>query len=65
MLSTTEAKIISLSAVDETVIPLMDMARELKENGYHILTTKPTVNCQMYEDNSDTMGLVTNFKYRP
>jgi hypothetical protein len=64
-LSTTEAEIISMSTALKTTIPLMEITKEMQELGFNILSTKPTVHCRLFEDNSGAIELATNRKVRP
>ena len=54
-LSTTESEIISLSTALKVVIPLMEIAQEMKDKGYNILSTQPLVWCHAFEDNSGAL----------
>ena len=62
-LSTTESKIITLSATLKVVIPLMEITMEMKECRYQILSTQPHVHCRVFEDNSGTLELASTLKY--
>jgi hypothetical protein len=64
-LSTTEAEIISLSAALRSVIPLLEIAKEMKQKDYNILTNTPKIACKAFEDNDGALELATCFKYRP
>ena len=64
-LTTMEAEIISLSTVLTTAILLMEIAKELKAHGYHIITTMPVVHCKAFENNSNAFKLSTPYKYWP
>jgi hypothetical protein len=64
-LSTTEAEIISLSQALKTTIPLMEITKEMKRHGFSVLSTKPTVHCKLFEDNSGAIELATKRKVRP
>jgi len=67
-LSTTESKFIGLSMALRTTIPIMEMIKELHRLGFWFGSTKPTIHCWVFEDNSGTIKLATmpkhiNIKY--
>ena len=64
-LSTTEAEYIGLSQALRTAIPLMNIAKEMKQLGFDVQGTKPNVHCRVFEDNSGAIELATNHKFRP
>jgi hypothetical protein len=64
-LSTTEAEIISLSQALKTTIPLMEITKEMQRYGFSILSTRPTIHCKLFEDNSGAVELATRKKVRP
>ena len=64
-LSTTEAEYIALSQALRKVIPLMDLVSEMKEKGYDVGHTKPTIKCTLFEDNSGALTLAKAPAMRP
>lgn len=64
-LSTTEAEYVALSSALRSVIPLVTLFQEAKDNGIPIPTTTPTVKCTVFEDNSGALELATAPKMRP
>jgi hypothetical protein len=64
-LSTTEAEVISLSQALRATIPLMNIAKEMKQLGQDIHATVPKVHCRLFEDNSAAIEMATTDKIRP
>ena len=64
-LSTTEAEYIALSIALRDTIPLMELVRELRNNGFDYAATKPTIHCKVFEDNSGALEIATVHKFRP
>jgi hypothetical protein len=64
-LSTTEAEYIALSTALREVIPLMELIEEMKAQGFGFKTSKPTVHCKVFEDNSGAIEIATVHKFRP
>jgi len=64
-LSSTESEVIGLSEALRATIPLMDLLKELKGEGYPIADTIPKIHCKVYEDNSGALEIATVFKLRP
>jgi hypothetical protein len=64
-LSTTEAEFMALSTALRETIPLMELVKELQQNGYDLTATKPTVHCRVFEDNSGALEIATVPKMRP
>jgi len=64
-LSSTESEVICLSEVLRSVIPLMDLVKELKGQGFPITELIPKIFCKVYEDNSGALEIATVFKLRP
>ncbi len=56
-LSSTESKFIGLSMALQTTIPLMELVKELKLQGFNMVSTKPIVHCQVFEDNSGALEI--------
>jgi len=51
-LSSTESEFISLSTTLHTTIPIMELVKELKGQGFDVVSTQPMVHCCVFEDNS-------------
>jgi Reverse transcriptase (RNA-dependent DNA polymerase) len=64
-LSTTEAEYIALSTALRETIPLMELVRELHDNGFNFTATTPTIHCKVFEDNSGAVEIATVHKMRP
>ena len=64
-LSSTESEYISCSTALRDTIPLMGLTRELRDYGFNIKTTIPTVHCRVFEDNSGALEIATIHKVRP
>jgi len=57
VLSSTKSEFIGLSTALHTAIPIMELVKELKGQGYDMVSTQPTVNCQVFEDNSGALKI--------
>ena len=64
-LSSSEAEYIALSTSLRETIPLMELLCEIRDQGFDIKSSKPTVHCKVFEDNSGTLEIVTIHKVRP
>ena len=64
-LSSTEAEYISLSTSLRETIPIMELLREIRDQGFDIKSSKPTVHCKVFEDNSGALAIATVHKVRP
>ena len=64
-LSTTEAEYITLSMALREVIPIMELIKEMKEQGFDDMQSICMVHCVAFEDNSGTLILATEHKLRP
>jgi hypothetical protein len=64
-LSTTEAEFMALSAALRETIPLMELVKELQQNGYDFTATRPKVHCRVFEDNSGALEIASVPKMRP
>jgi len=49
-LLSTEAEYYALSTATREVIPIMELAKEIQEYGFHVGTTKPKVPCKVFQD---------------
>jgi hypothetical protein len=64
-LSSTESEFIGLSHALRSTIPLMELIKELKKNGFGTVSSKPTVHCRVFEDNSGAIEIANVPKFRP
>ena len=64
-LSSTEAEYISLSTSLRETIPIIELLREIRDQGFDIKSSKPTVHCKVFEDNSGALEIATIHKVRP
>lgn len=64
-LSSTESEYIGLSHSLRETIPIMNVFKELKRQGFPITDTQPQVKCEVFEDNSRALRIATNYKYCP
>jgi len=56
--SSTESKFIGLSTTLHATILIMELVKELKDQGYEMVSTQPMVHCQVFEDNSGALKIV-------
>jgi len=56
-LISTESEFIGLSMAQQTTIQLMELAMELKLQGFNMVSTKFIVHCQVFEDNSGVLKI--------
>ena len=64
-LSSTESEYTGLSYALREAIPIMEMLKEMKRNGFDIRCTVPKVHCKVFEDNSGALEIASVHKYRP
>ena len=64
-LSSTEAEYIACSNALREVISMMQIVRELKDNGFGMTAMHPKVHCKVFEDNTGAISMVTTPKMRP
>ena len=64
-LSTTECEYMALSQALREAIPLMHLLEEMKQQGFKVYSTTPTVYCKCFEDNSGALELARLPKLRP
>jgi hypothetical protein len=64
-LSSTESEYIGLSHTLRSVIPLMELIKELKSKGVAIIRDHPQIHCKLFEDNSGAIELAKVPKMRP
>jgi hypothetical protein len=53
-LSTTEAEYVALSTALRDIIPVMDLLKEMQDQGHDVVST-PTIKCKHFEDNSGAL----------
>ena len=56
-MSSTESEFIGLSMALQTTIPLMELVKDLKLQGFNMVSTKFIVHCQVFEDNSGVLKI--------
>jgi len=61
-LSSTEVEYYCLSTSLREVIPIMELAKEMKARGLDIGTTIPKVHCKVFKDNSGALEIATVHK---
>ena len=64
-LSSTESKFITLSTALHATIPIMELVKELKGQGFDMVSTQPIFHCCVFEDNSGTLKIAKVPKMRP
>ena len=64
-LSSTESEYTGLSYALREAIPIIELLKEMKGNGYDIKSTQPKVHCRVFEDNSGALEIAKVHKYRP
>ena len=64
-LSSSEAEYIALSTSLREAIPLMELLHKIRDQGFDIKSSKPTVHCKVLEDNSRALEIATIHKVRP
>jgi hypothetical protein len=64
-LSRTESEITGLSYSLRDAIPIMNLLGEMKTMGLPVGTSKATVHCRVFEDNSGAVEIAKVPKYRP
>ena len=56
-LSSTESEYTELSYALREVIPIMEILKEMKEQGFSIAHTTPNVKCEVFKDNSGALKM--------
>ena len=64
-LSSTESEYIGISEATRQVIPIMKLLKELKDAGFKVDDTVPTIACRVFEDNSGAIEMASVHKWRP
>jgi hypothetical protein len=61
-LSTIESEYLAISAATREVLPLLELAAEMSENGCGFKNQAPRMFCRVFEDNSGAIELATSAK---
>jgi len=64
-LSTTESEYTGLSYALREAIPIMNLLKEMKDQGFDVLDHRPKVHCEVFEDNSGALEMARVHKFRP
>ena len=56
-LSSTKSEFIGLSTALHATILIMELVKELKGQGFGMVSTQPTVHCRVFEDNSGALEI--------
>ncbi len=64
-LSSTESEFIGLLTALRATIPIMELVKELKGQGFDMVSTQPTIHCCVFEDNSSVLEIAKIPKMRP
>jgi hypothetical protein len=46
-----------MSEAMRVVIPLMDLAEEMKDKGFKVVATSPKIHCRLFEDNAGAIEI--------
>ena len=64
-LSSTESEYTGLSYALREAIPIIELLKEMKANGYNMKSTQPKVHCHVFKDNLGALEIAKVHKYRP
>jgi hypothetical protein len=64
-LSSCESEYVCLSQAARKAIPIIELVQEMKQMGFQVGDTSPTVKCKLFEDNSGAMTLAKSPAMRP
>ena len=64
-LSSTESEYTGLSYALREVIPIMELLKEMESHEVQVATTRASVKCRVFEDNSGALEMAKVHKYRP
>jgi len=64
-LSSTDSEFISLSTALRTTIPIMELVKELKGQGFDMVSTQPAIHCRVFKDNSGALEIAKVTKMCP
>jgi hypothetical protein len=65
VLSTTESEYVGLSESLRIAIVMMELLKEMQEQGVHVPKTNHMVYCKLFEDNAGAIHLAKAAKMRP
>jgi hypothetical protein len=65
VLSTTESEYVGLSESLRIAIVMMNLLKEMQEQGVDVPKTNPVVYCKLFEDNAEAIHLAKAPKMRP
>jgi len=54
---TTEAELTALSEGLQTIIPIMNLMKEMQEQGVIMINNKAEIECKVFEDNSGALAI--------
>ena len=64
-LSSTESEYNGLSYALRDAIPIMELLKEMKQNGFKVGSATSKVHCKVFEDNSGALEMAKIHKHRP
>ena len=64
-LSTTEAEYTGLSYALREAIPIIELLKEMKREGFDVTDSQADIHCKVFEDNSGAVEIAREHKYRP
>ena len=64
-LSSTESEYNGISYALRDAIPIMELLKEMRRNGFNVAHTKAQMHCKVFEDNSGALEIAKVAKYRP
>ena len=64
-LSSTESEYTGLSYALREAIPLMELLKEMKEQGFDVGPSQAKVHCKLFENNSGALEMAKETKFRP
>jgi len=65
VLSSTESEFIGLLTALRATIPIMELVKELKSQGFDMVSMQLTIHCSVFEDNSSALKIARIPKMRP
>ena len=64
-LSSTESEYNGLSYALRDAIPIIELLKEMKKEGFDVTGAKAKVHCKVFEDNSGALEMAKTHKFRP
>ena len=64
-MSSTESEYTGLSYALRDAIPIMELLKEMSQQGIEVRSTQAKIHCKVFEDNSGALEMAKNHKYRP